>query len=392
MKERAVIVVALALLVAATVVRVAFVEAYASRLPAKAAAIWPGHPEVVFATGLQEVGQLAGAGQAVDSEIIDKMISAAVKAPLAPEPFLVRGVQAQLAGNQALSARLFLEARRRDPQSIAARYFLADHFLRTRQTKQGLAEISALTRLVPQSLDRVAPYLAAYALSPGGAPDVKAMLRNHPELEPLLLHELAANPDNERLVLYLWSGRAGDNARAWQERLLNSLIDAGRYSQALATWTRFSPNPDRRQELAGPTFESRALPPFGWTFASGTAGFAEAAERGRLHVIYYGRDNLVLARQLLVLKPGTYRLSMRIGGGLPAAKSLAWTVRCLPSSGEIANAGVADAKNGELVATFAIPPAGCVAQQLELAGTALELPEQAELTFANFRIAREAGI
>jgi hypothetical protein len=286
---------------------------------------------------------------------------------------------------------LFLEARRRDPYSIAARYFLADHYLRTRQTKQGLAEISALTRLVPQSLDRVAPYLAAYALSPDGALDVKAMLLSHPELEPLLLHELAANPDNERLVLYLWSGRGGDDARAWQERLLNSLIDAGRYSQALATWTRFSPIPDRRQKLAGPTFETRALPPFGWTFASGTAGFAEAAGSGRLHVIYYGRDNLVLARQLLVLKPGTYRLSTRMSGGSPAAKSIAWTVRCLPSSNEIANAGVAGAKNGELVATFAIPPAGCMAQQLELTGTALELPQQTELTFGDLRIARDSG-
>ena len=389
MKGRAIIVVALALLAALMVIRSAFVAAYASRNPSMAAVVWSGHPSVIFATRLGEVGQMAAAGQSVDEALVDLLLTASRKDPLAPEPFLVRGVEAQVAGNPALAAQAFLAASDRDPRSVAAHYFLADHYLKTNQVRLGLGEISTLARLVPQSLDGIAPYLAAYARSPGGASEVELMLRGHPELEPLLLNALASDAGNERLALSLWSGRGSESARGWQVRLLNSLVDAGHYDRARAAWMRFSPASPQRGELVDPGFTGRALPPFGWILTSGPAGVAES-EGGQLHILYYGRDNLVLASQLLTLKPGSYRLSMRVGGASPAAKSLAWTIRCLPSPSEIAAIGLAGAGKGQaLAARFVVPPSGCVAQRLELAGTAPELPEQSDVTIAELRLDSE---
>jgi hypothetical protein len=359
MKARATIVIALALLTAVAVIRTAFVASYASRDPARAATVWSGHPSVIFATGLGQVGRIAAANQAVGSSIVDPLLAASLKAPLAPQPFLVRGVQAQVEGNQRLAEAAFLEARDRDPRSVAAHYFLADHYLKTGQTRRGLAELSILTRLVPQSLGGIAPYLAAYARSPGGAPEVKTMLRAHRELEPLLLNALASDANNERLALSLWSGRGGESAREWQERLLDSLVAAGRYNQARAAWLRFSPATPRGGELIDPGFSNPALRPFGWTFVSGPAGVAEPEDGERLHILYYGRDNLVLASRLLMLKPGAHRLSMRISGTSLATKSLAWTIKCLPSSNEIAAVGLAAARQvGALTATFAVPSSG----------------------------------
>ena len=392
MKVRAVIVVALALLAAAAVIRAAFASAYASRNPTLAAAAWRGHPSVIFAAGLDEVGRAAAAGQPVDKATIDRLLAASRKDPLAPEPFLVRGVDAQVAGNQALAERAFIEARNRNPRSIPAHYFLADLYLKTGQIRRGLGEISTLTRLLPQSLGGIAPHLAAFARSPGGAAEAKAMLHEHPELEPLLLDTLALDASNDRLMLYLWSGRGGEGARGWQERLLNSLVAAGNYDQARAAWIRFSPAPSQRGELVDPGFAAQSLPPFGWVFASGAGGVAEPEGRDRLHILYYGRDDLVLASQLLMLKPGSYRLSMRVGRASSTAKSLAWTVRCLPSSNEIVAIGLAGAgQGGALTATFAVPPSGCTAQRLELAGTAPELPEQSDVTIAGLRLERAAG-
>jgi len=391
MRPRAIMVAAPALLIAAVVMRTAFVTAHTSRNPAKAAAVWGGHPSVIFAEGLAEVGRTAAAGQPVNKAVVDRLLAASMKAPLAPEPFLVRGVQEQVAGNQALAERAFLEARNRDPRSVAAHYFLADHYLKTGKTRQGLEEISTLARLVPQSLDGIAPYLAAYARSPGAAPEVKAMLRGHAELEPLLLNTLASDASNEQLALFLWSGRGGESARGWQERMLNSLVAAGQFERARAVWKRFSPTEPQAGELVDPSFTARALPPFGWTLTSGPAGVAEP-EGGRLHILYYGRDDLVLASQLLMMKPGAYRLSMRIGGASPVAKSLAWTVRCLPSSGGLAAIGLTDAGKGRvLAATFAVPPSSCAAQMLELAGTTPELAEQVDVTISELRLEREAG-
>jgi len=384
------IVALLALLLAALVLRVTLVEAYATRDPRVAGRIWASHPAVVLQSGLADVGEAAAAGRRVSPALVDRLLAASADAPLAPEPFLVRGIQAQLAGNDAVEEQALLAARRRNPRAIAARYFLADHYLKMGQTRQGLAEISALSRLVPQSLPNIAPFLAAYARSPGAAPQVRAMIRRQPRLETVLLGALAGDAANLDLILYLWSGRGGEEAKAWQGRLVNSLVEAGDYAKARSAWARFTGISARNDQLFDPDFSMPAFPPFGWTLVSGPAGVAEPEGGGRLRILYYGRENLVLASQLLTLPPGSYRLTMRISGGSPSANSLAWMVRCLPSNDRIATLGLG-AGSGELTARLAVPASGCSAQRLELIGTAPEFPEQAELRIAQLRLTREAG-
>ena len=94
---RALIVVPTAALLAFIVLRAAAVEAFAGKDPGKAASIWPGHPAVALELGLARVGELAATGQPVDRGLVVELVSVSAKAPLAPEPFLVRGVEAQLA-------------------------------------------------------------------------------------------------------------------------------------------------------------------------------------------------------------------------------------------------------------------------------------------------------
>jgi hypothetical protein len=387
MAVRAITIIVPALLLSALVVRNALVDAYGPRDPAKAAAFWPGHPSLVLAAGLEEVGAAAASGRPVNPATVRHMLATSAKVPLAPEPFLVLGVEAQVAGDEALARRAFLAARRRDPRSIAARYFLADHYLRSEQIAQGITEISALTRLVPQSLDAIAPHLAAFARMPGGLKPIRTLLRDEPQLEPLLLNQLAADSRDLSLALSLWSGRTGVSEKSWQTRLLNTLVEAGRYQEARAAWSRFSPGASPPGELDS-GFRADALPPFGWTFASGPAGVAEPEGAGRLHILYYGRDNMVLASQLLMLQPGHHRLAMQIGGLSPSARSLAWRLRCLRDSRSLALLDLTSAKRGILVMDFIVPAQGCEAQSLELAGTAPELPEQADLTIADLRLVR----
>lgn len=385
---RAIAVLTGSLLLAAMVMRGAWVDAFAGRDPARAALLWSSHPSVTLTSGLAEVGAAAAANQPVSPVTVRRMLAASAKAPLAPEPFLVRGVEASVAGNPRLAERAFLEAQRRDPRSIAARYFLADQYLRSNDTSRGLAQIAALTRLVPQSLDAIAPYLAAFARGPDGVRPVKALLADQPLLEPLLLNQLAAAPNDIPLAFKLWNGRTDERDRAWQERLVDTLIGAGRYREARSAWARFNSGMSRGDQLTDPRFEGQASPPFGWKLVSGPAGVAEPDGGGRLHILYYGRDDLVLASQLLMLPAGSYRLSMRVGTPPPSAGSLAWTLRCLPARQNFMSAGLATARGGVLTASFSIPAAGCEAQQLQLAGTAPDVPEQADLTISDLAIAR----
>jgi hypothetical protein len=284
----------------------------------------------------------------------------------------------------------FLAARERSPRNVAARYFVADHYLKSGQTGPGLAEISILARLVPQSLPNVAPFLAAFARSPGAAPQVKTVLRTHPQLEPLLLETLSADAANVDLILALWSGRGGEKSEIWQGRLLTELVNAGRYAVAREAWARFTRDDAAPGLLFDPEFNKRALPPFGWNFASGPAGVAESEGGGRLHALFYGRDDLVLASQLLTLNPGRYRLSMKAIITPPSSKSFKWTVRCLPTSNEVALIPLD--RSGAVSASFAVPPADCKAQQLELRGSTAEFPEQADVTISQFSLQPEPAL
>ena len=390
MTGRAIFVIVLALALAALVVRNALIDAYAHSNPARGAAVWPGHPSVIMISGLNEVGAAAAAARPVNPATVRAMIATSARAPLAPEPFLVHGVEAQVAGDPARAIRSFLEARKRDPRSVAARYFLADYYLKTGQIRLGLAEIAALTRLVPRSLEEIAPQLAAFARMPGGATHAKRLLRDQPQLEPSLLNELAANPADANLALSIWSGRVGEQDRTWQRRLVTSLVSAGRFQDARRVWGRFNPHAKPVGALFDPKFEGSAMPPFGWELASGAAGVAEPEGEGRLHILYYGRDNLVLASQLLLLEPGSYRLANKVSIVSPTAKPIAWVVRCMPSSRELASFGLIAAKRGVLTADFTIPPQGCPAQQLDLVATTPELPEQIDLTVAEVGLSRRS--
>ncbi len=379
---------AVALLLSFAAIRVAWVEAYAAKKPSKAALLWSGHPSVLLELGLAQIGAIAAAGRPIDKSQIDRLVAVSTRAPLSPEPFLVRGVDAQLRGDRTTALRAFLAARQRNPRAVAARYFLADLYLKADQTEPGLAEISALARLVPESLPKIAPNLAAYAQNPKAAPQVKAMLRSHPQLELALLYDLSADARNGDLIAYLWSGRTGEDARPWQGRLMQQLVETGRFDQARSAWSRFTGFTAEPGQLFDADFTGKGPPPFGWQLISGASGIAEP-QGGGLHVLYYGRDDLVLASQLMTLPPGQYQLSMKLAAGAPAPKSLSWTVRCLPDGRTIA--AIPLDRPGAVTAHFGVQAGGCAAQRLELNGKSPEFPERAELTISQLRLQRSDG-
>src|SRR5436305_8872594 len=146
---RRLFVLVLTMLVAVQVIRNAAVAAFAEQSPASAFRAWPTHPAAELALGMTEIGTAAHERRPVGPATFAIIDNAAVKAPLAPEPFLVRGVQAELDGNPELAARAFTAAEWRDPRSLPARYCLADLFYRSGDPPRTLEPIGALARLFP---------------------------------------------------------------------------------------------------------------------------------------------------------------------------------------------------------------------------------------------------
>lgn len=360
--------------------------------PGLAEALWPGHPLALRAVAMRDIGFAAAQGRLPSRRTLSLVRQLAHRAPLLSDPFLVNAAVALKSGETVEAERLLIEARRRNPRSIAARYLLADLYFRSGSLRAGLEEISVMTLLLPGATDLLVPGLAAYARTPGAVPELKRVLHDHPHLEPALLSTLAADPANTELVLTLATGRVGAEGRpAWQSTLLTTLIKAGMYRKAQSVWSKFAGLAAPTSGIYRPDFSPSDAPaPFNWTLGAGDGGVAEPLGGGGLRVLYYGRKDVQLARQLVVLPPSRYNLAMRVTGSSGPKGQLRWVVRCLPARGGILELPVG-AKGTTLSGSFVVPNSGCEAQEILLLGEGQEFPKPSDLQIGPLRLERIAG-
>lgn len=375
-----------ATLVATQVVRNAAVRGQADAGPALAARLWSSHPAAELPDAMTQIAEAAREGRLVPPSALSIMADVAVKEPLAPEPFLVRGMQAQSSGDGTTAQRAFEAAQLRDPRSVPAAYFLADRYFLVGDAEHGLREIATLARLSPYSPVTVGPYLAEYARNPSNWPAFRSLLRTKPELADPVLTALASNIATAPAVLAVADPREKAPQARWLGPLLNTLTGAGEYAKAYAIWARMTGvGGTRKQPIHDAAFSDEASPPpFNWALTSSAVGLAERRPGGRLHVLFYGQVDGILATQLLLLEPGAYRLSMQLHGG--GARALNWSIWCAGIGEPIASASLAAAAKGW---SFTVP-AGCQAQWLKLSGSSIETHGKADVTIAALRL-EEAG-
>ena len=375
--------VAAALLLAVQVVRNAAVAQFAELLPARAAKAWPGHAQAQLTIGLTEIAIASRQRQPVAPATFSRITDAARKMPLAPEPFLVRGVQAQIDGDRALAGDAFRAAELRDGRAIAPRYFLADLYFRAGDARSGLREIAVLSRIVPDGVSSLAPYVAAYSKNPRNWPALRALFRSDPALADASLLALSTDPANADLVLALGNVRS---RATWQDRLVASLVTAQQYGKARSIWGQIAGS-GPVSGIFDPAFaDSKAPPPFNWVLTSSTVGLAE--RRNGLHVIFYGQEDGPLATQLLLLAPGAYRLAMPLTGDKGHAHSLAWSLTCANSTTPIGRIALDEAAARGWAFTV---PASCAAQKLELSGVSSDMPQQVDVTIGRLQLEPQRG-
>jgi len=385
MPVRAVLAIVAALLIAVQVVRNATVNALAPVNPGAASKAWRGHPASQISSGMTEIARSTRARRPVPQWAFDDIASAATKSPLAPDPFLVRGVQAGLSGNTALAQRAFEAAQWRDPRSLPAAYFLADRYFRSGNVTSGLREVRALARLSPEGGTAAVPYLAQYASSPANWPALRSLFVTSPQLEHPLLIALASDIRTVPAALALGNPRETGN-QPWLGQVVDSLIKGGDYPKALSVWQRMAGRDASHALVHDADFRDKSSPPpFNWLLTSSTVGLAER-EHGQLHVLFYGDEDGTLASQLLLLPPGDYKVSFRLSGDAARAHALTWAIWCdkAPQALSAVTLDVAAARGW----SFTVP-AGCQAQWLRLSGVSADVPQQVDISIGGLTLAKE---
>jgi hypothetical protein len=381
-----------ALLLAWQVVKTSGVDALIRRSPGAAILLAPDHPRVRIALAMAEFqakqGRLSPAARA-------SAIDALAGAPLTEEPFYLAAVDALANGREEEGERLLLEARRRDARARTARLILLDRYLRARKIPEAGIEIAALNRLMPRAGEVLVPELARMVREPKTGAALIKVLANEPELQQAVLAKLAETGADPNLILDIASSSRSTAGTAdglpWQRALLAKLVDSGDLARAHGLWRSFAGLPAGGGDKGlydGDFRGAPGAPPFNWQFATSTAGVAERSAGPALNVDFYGRESVDLAKQLLLLKPGKYRLQFRAEGSANGEGSqLAWTVACTGGKGQLLSMTLkeVDYTPRGFAAEFTVP-AGCSGQWLKLSGVAGEFPKAQTATISQLRI------
>ena len=344
-------------------------------------------PDALAAQIMGEVGRAAAQGQLPSKDTLARVERLANEYPLSAEPFLVHAAIALKDGDNVRAEKLLIAARHRAPRSPAARYLLGDLYIRTARPVEAMTEMAVLNRLVPSAGVQLAPALAEYARTPGTAPQVRSILASYPELEVPVLAQLSSDPRNADLIMSLASRRTNqDPAPDWQRLMLITLVNSGEYDRAYAIWRKLTNVPDLRAGFYNPNFTDKSAPgPFNWQFAQGAGGVAEPSAGGGLQVVYFGRDSVDLAQQVLLLPPGSYRLAANVSGDLGADGSIGWKVTCVGTNRELFRLPLKG--SGPASGQFAVP-ADCKAQRIALAAEAPEVPDAADFRITGLQLTR----
>ena len=381
---RGVIATVAALLLAVQVFRNSAVASFAERRPETASRYWAGHPAAKITLGMTQIAQAARKRAEPPDSAFSLLRSAGMSEPLAPEPFMASGVQAQFGGDDLRALRAFEAAQWRDPRSEQAAYFLSDHFRRAGDAGNALQQLALLARLSADGPRVIAPYLATFAEQPANWPSLRRLFQANPHLAEPALVKLASTARTAPAVLALADTHQGFAGARWLPVLLATLTNAGEYARARAIWTKVA-GLQAHELLHDASFSDKdSPPPFNWELTSSAVGLAERKPGGRLHMLYYGQHDGILATQLLLLSPGSYRLSMQLLGGKVAAKHLNWSIWCDKAAAPISSVTLDKAAAGW---RFAIP-SHCRAQWLKLSGSPSDPPQQVDMTIAGLKLER----
>lgn len=361
------------------------------RNPFLARAVAPDDPRAAIRLAMFEFMVRNGR---VSPESQRRAIDALRRSSLADEPFLLAAVSAAAAHDEAREEKLLTESRRRNPRSRFTRLLLLDIYLRHGRAEEAGGELAALNRLVEGAGGAVVPELGRLARDPKTRPGLARLLRRNPDIRDATLESLAANQSDTELVIWLAreSGSGGDPRHPphWQAVLLTRLVGAGDTARAYRLWqaaTGAGGNAGSKG-IYDPDFAGApGAPPFNWELTSDAEGVAERAH-GALQVDYYGRAQHSLARQLLMLAPGSYRLGFQAQGDAKGDGSqLAWSIACTGGKEPIALLPLKEVGSSpKAFSTAFTVPGGCGAQWLALDGKPGDVAAEQTATISKLRI------
>lgn len=306
-------------------------------------------------------------------------------APLEEEPFVLAALENYQAGRHLQAARLLEVARLRNPRSSEARYLAVDVALARRDIRGAVAELEALLRIAPKQSTLTQEALVLLASHPETSKAALGALES-PQTKLMILAALARSGDNPEILIDALRMTRANEALEGNPAAVNSLagplVAAGHYEAAYRLWAQLQKGAPARPALVRDSgFDEALAPPFGWELFSTRAGYA-TRQAGDLAGETFGRTSGPVARQLLLLPAGAYRLELDIASANTLAEI---ALLCLPAA-EIVSSRLDQA--GPVLVDFEVPT-DCRAQWLEIRARASDVSRAEPFRIRSIRISKD---
>jgi hypothetical protein len=385
---RTLLVVVPALFLAAFSVALTFANGAGRRAPDLALKMGTGNSAVAAAAASQLVVR-PNPDAAAMAQAEALAVSALKREPVNVAAVRTLGLIVAVKGQQARAERLFNYSERLSRRDDVTQLWLIESAVRRNSIPQALRHYDRLLRTSVQSRDLLLPIMARAASTPAIADGLVDLLVQRPPWWPWFLNTFSSDPQSSSAALAGIVRRLGlrvssEVERQVLERTLARLVRDRDYATALAIYRASMPRGADSDGLTRDGDFERAplLAPFDWTLVDepDLGAFRERTE-GRegtvlLLVASSGRGGEV-ARQLLVLPSGRYRLTLVVGG-VPAERAgrPSVGVNCAAGDRQPLQLRLPDAssRGRRVSADFTVPSGDCAAQWLTVSAAPSDNP------------------
>ncbi|MCC7394370.1 MAG: hypothetical protein IT553_05905 [Sphingomonadaceae bacterium] len=175
-----------------------------------------------------------------------------------------------------------------------------------------------------------------------------------------------------------------------RQSILSMLINRNDFAEAHRLWALQQGGNSAHALVNDPRFMNSpdGAFPFGWTYSDNVTDRAVQLDGGGLEVHFSGQASVTFVTQMLVLRPGTYRLRLT-GDDSLRSEALQWRLTCRASgAAPLANLDLGNVSTGASTAqiVFSVPASGCGAQTLALVGAPLTFPEDRVVTMRQIAV------
>jgi hypothetical protein len=275
--------------------------------------------------------------------------------------------------------RMFHISERFSRRDLPTQLWLIEENVARNDVEAAVRHYDIALRTAPASGDLLLPILVSATAYPHIVEALAPVLANNPPWAGDFYAELsrAVPSASGAAALIEAMRRRGPLVHEMEiRRLISVLVEKGEFAAAWRVYRAAAPRDRGQAALRNGGFESRdRMPVFEWELQNGVDLRAEVrpSDRGDGASVLFAHasgENLgVVARQMLVLGPGSYELGTVAGMDSPPAPTrLRWNVKCAGSDAVLLDLDLSPQQPGRRLhrAVFRVPPGNCRAQWLSL--------------------------